>query len=71
MTDIGNHQMRLGVKKLVVLEVGRDKHISSGSDGIVDQKTARTTAKRHPAYFLVEKLGMPYTRNLHIGFEQL
>ena len=65
MSDIRNHYSTIRIKKLMILEIGRNKNISTSSYRVGQQKAAAPTAYRNTPYLLGYQCCMPHDRGFH------
>ena len=71
VSDVGDEDVSVGIKELVILEIGCDKGIRSGTPGIGQKKTARASAHRHALHRLFEQSSVPHTGCPESGFQGL
>lgn len=68
MPNIGNDDLLVGIKKLVVFHIGSNQYIGLLPDSIGQERYARSAADGYARYRFGDGRGMPYTLGLHSRF---
>src|SRR5258706_2966435 len=71
MAYVRYHNFDLGIKKFVVFEIGRNKYIRAGSNGLGKKKAPRSTAYSHFPDRRPQQCRMAYARSIHCSFQTL